>query len=509
MKDVSAFRDALRQSRDAFQLMSEGVVFADSHGVITFANTAAAHLSGIGTADLEGTDGVALLAAAEELGVEVQSVPRLTSDGHSDGWLAILRALPAEERNALPIEHRPIDNSDVLDLLAHLELGDDLDDTIQRLCTSIAAMPGLDGAMIMLLPASGDLIYKAHAGPARVSYTKDQRLPLKSAESIIDMTMAGPWVVGANSAASWRLFGPLALGLRLAGIRATGYAAMRVGGKILGVLGVASMAKDGVAILESRLDRLAQVAGVAAAMINNQSLEFGRQESVRSAVRDCIDARKFHAVFQPIVRIPDGTVFAYEALTRFDDGVTPEAHFRGAHAVGLGRELEEAAARLALDSCHELPADMTIALNFSPEVFTQLASTDFLQHASRPLIVEITEHVQIVDYAGLLNALASAPHLAVAVDDAGAGFASLRHIVELQPQYVKLDIGLIRDLHLDPARASLVAGMCHFARNTGTVLIAEGVECAAEADALRALGVELAQGFYFGRPATAEHFAAS
>ena len=508
MSDDSALRDAIRQSRDAFQLMSEGVVFADRHDNIAFANAAAAFLAGATTRDLEGTSGLTLLAAAEELGVEVRKVPRLAVDGRDDGWLAILRSLPAEERDSLPIEHRPIDSSDVLDLVARMELGDDLDDTIQRLCTSIAAMPGLDGAMIMLLPASGDLIYKAHAGPARVSYTKDQRLPLKSAESIIDMTLAGPWVVAVNSVAAWRLFGPLALGLRVAGIRATAYAAMRVGGKMLGVLSVASMAKDGLAILESRLDRLAQVAGVAATMINNQSLEFGRHEILRATVRDCIDTQQFHTVFQPIVQISDGTAFAYEALTRFDDGAAPDAHFRDAHAVGLGLELEVAAARLALDSCHALPADMPIALNFSPEMITGALSTDFLQHPSRPLIVEITEHVQIVDYAGLLNALAGAPHLALAVDDAGAGFASLRHIVELQPKYVKLDIGLIRDLHVDPARAALVAGMCHFARTTGTVLIAEGVGCSEEAEALRALGVDLAQGYHFARPALATTFSA-
>lgn len=506
MSDDNDLRDALRQAHAVFQLMSEGIVFADRHNRITFANTAAALLSGSAWGEIEGTDGLALLTAAEKRGVEVQSVPRLSPDGHEEGWLAILRSLPSAERDS-PIEHRLVDNSDVLDLVARMELGDDLDDTIQRLCTAIAEMPGLDGAMIMLLPTSGDLIYKAHAGPARVAYTKNQRLPLKSAESIIDMTVAGPWVVAVNSFAAWRLFGPLALGLRVAGIRATAYAAMRVGGKILGVLGVASMAKDGVAILESRLDRLAQVAGVAATMINNQSLEFGRQEITRTAVRDCIDAREFHSVFQPIVRILDGTVVAYEALTRFDDGVAPELHFRDAQAVGLGIELEAAAARLALDSCQMLPADMSIATNFSPEAFTALVTADFLQHPSHPLIVEITEHVQIVDYAELLSALASAAHIALAVDDAGAGFASLRHIVELQPKFVKLDIGLIRDLHRDPARAALVAGMCHFARTTGTVLIAEGVECLEELEALRTLGVELAQGFYFAHPAIAEHFA--
>ena len=97
-------------------------------------------------------------------------------------------------------------------------------------------------------------------------------------------------------------------------------------------------------------------------------------------------------------------------------------------------------------------------------------------------------------------ALTHLPHVRLAVDDAGAGFASLRHILELRPDFVKLDIGLVRGVNADPARAAMVAGVCHFASVTGTRLIAEGVETQAEADSLRVLGVELAQGYLFGRP---------
>jgi EAL domain-containing protein (putative c-di-GMP-specific phosphodiesterase class I) len=87
----------------------------------------------------------------------------------------------------------------------------------------------------------------------------------------------------------------------------------------------------------------------------------------------------------------------------------------------------------------------------------------------------------------------------VAVDDAGAGFASLRHILELQPDIIKLDIALVRDIDVDPARQALAAGLRHFAALTGTTLVAEGVETMAEANAVRSLGVELAQGYLFSR----------
>ncbi len=89
----------------------------------------------------------------------------------------------------------------------------------------------------------------------------------------------------------------------------------------------------------------------------------------------------------------------------------------------------------------------------------------------------------------------------LAVDDAGAGFASLRHILELDPAFVKLDISLIRGIDRDPAKQALVAGMRHFTRTTKRRLIAEGVETEAEARTLAELDVRLVQGYLFGRPA--------
>jgi EAL domain-containing protein (putative c-di-GMP-specific phosphodiesterase class I) len=88
----------------------------------------------------------------------------------------------------------------------------------------------------------------------------------------------------------------------------------------------------------------------------------------------------------------------------------------------------------------------------------------------------------------------------LAVDDAGAGFASFRHILELDPAFVKLDRSLVQGIDGDPTKQALVAGMRHFARATHRRLIAEGVETDAEAAALAALDVRLAQGYLFGRP---------
>ena len=88
----------------------------------------------------------------------------------------------------------------------------------------------------------------------------------------------------------------------------------------------------------------------------------------------------------------------------------------------------------------------------------------------------------------------------VSVDDAGAGFASLRHILELKPDFVKLDVALVRGIEADPARQALIVGLCHFAARTGAILIAEGIETAAEAETVRGLGVPFGQGYLLGRP---------
>ena len=88
----------------------------------------------------------------------------------------------------------------------------------------------------------------------------------------------------------------------------------------------------------------------------------------------------------------------------------------------------------------------------------------------------------------------------IAVDDAGAGFASMQHVVELEPQVVKLDISLVRGVDADPARQALIAGMHYFAERTHCELLAEGIETEAELEALKALGIRLGQGYLLVAP---------
>jgi EAL domain-containing protein (putative c-di-GMP-specific phosphodiesterase class I) len=121
--------------------------------------------------------------------------------------------------------------------------------------------------------------------------------------------------------------------------------------------------------------------------------------------------------------------------------------------------------------------------------------------ARRLVLVEVTEHTAIADYPAFRAAMdALGPSVEFAVDDAGTGFSSLRHIVELRPAFVKLDRSLVAGIESDEARHAMVVGLNHFARATGCRLIAEGIETDREFAVLRALDIPLGQGYLLGRP---------
>jgi EAL domain-containing protein (putative c-di-GMP-specific phosphodiesterase class I) len=208
---------------------------------------------------------------------------------------------------------------------------------------------------------------------------------------------------------------------------------------------------------------------------------------------------------QPVVELATGAVVGHEALSRFPSWKGPGTAglFTEAAAVGLGVELEEIAARAALEVARRRPAGLTLAVNLSPEALTCDSVVDLLlDHRDCALAVEITEHSRVDDYEAVLVATGRlrGSGIGISVDDAGAGYASLRHILRLRPDIIKLDIGLVMGLHDDPARQALTSAMVAFSDETGARLVAEGVEEEAEREALLARGVRYGQGYLFGRP---------
>jgi EAL domain-containing protein (putative c-di-GMP-specific phosphodiesterase class I) len=222
----------------------------------------------------------------------------------------------------------------------------------------------------------------------------------------------------------------------------------------------------------------------------------------RSRVLDAIDGAGRHHVLQPIVDVRTRTAVGAEALARFATApFAPDLWFAAAERVGLRIPLEIAAARTALTSLDSVAGYLSI--NLSPDAITSGALDALLAGVDRSrVVVEITEHQVVDDYATLAAALA--PHrgagLRLAIDDAGAGYASFRHILKLSPDYIKIDMSLVRDINLDPVRQALTASLLTFARTAGAQLIAEGVETQAELDLLARLGVTLVQGYLLGRP---------
>ncbi|HEV7679972.1 MAG TPA: EAL domain-containing protein [Candidatus Dormibacteraeota bacterium] len=213
-----------------------------------------------------------------------------------------------------------------------------------------------------------------------------------------------------------------------------------------------------------------------------------------------------HMVFQPVVELTTRRVVGYEALSRF--AMTPERPpdhwFAEAAALGRGTELEVAALRTAAELHPLLPRGVFLAVNASPATVMNRSAQEVLDHLAGAgvVVVEVTEHAPVEDYDRLRDALAplAARGVRLAVDDVGAGFASLRHIVKLGPDIIKLDIALTRGIDADPSLQALAAAMISFASRTGKEIIAEGIETEEELDTLLELGVSRGQGYLLGRP---------
>ncbi|HZU73491.1 MAG TPA: EAL domain-containing protein [Acidimicrobiales bacterium] len=227
--------------------------------------------------------------------------------------------------------------------------------------------------------------------------------------------------------------------------------------------------------------------------------ELGEQPRVIDLV---IAERAFSTAFQPIVEIATGDIVGFEALTRFDDGALPKERFHDAGRFGLSGALETATLASAVEAAKLLPPGPWLAINVSPSMLLDAESlNEIVTGTDRAIVLELTEHDPIEDYVAVSRARQRLPHgVRLSVDDVGSGYSSLRHILQLRPDYIKLDREWVVDIDADPARQSLVVALADFASRTGVELIAEGVETRAELDTLIELGVCLAQGYLVGEP---------
>ncbi|MCU1596105.1 MAG: response regulator receiver modulated diguanylate phosphodiesterase [Frankiales bacterium] len=223
----------------------------------------------------------------------------------------------------------------------------------------------------------------------------------------------------------------------------------------------------------------------------------------KADVLELLARTDLQVALQPVLELATGATVGQEALARFGGRVPTDRWFRAAALHGLGHELERVTMKAALDTLATLPADQFLAINSSPASLSDEAVLALLHGADLSrVVVEITEHDAVNDYEltrATLGALRRGG-ARIAVDDVGAGFASLRHVLLLQPDVVKLDTSLTKDVHDSPRQQAIVRALVTFADEVGAVVLGEGIEVAEQVPALVDAGVALGQGWHLGIP---------
>ncbi len=255
-------------------------------------------------------------------------------------------------------------------------------------------------------------------------------------------------------------------------------------------------------------ERDMQVMRAFAALVNDHielSIESDeRQNASREALQALLKSRELEIWHQPIFDLDRQCEVGAECLARFPDRVLrgPEQWFAEAASIGMGLELELYTVAQALGTSRRMAAGEYISINISPTTLVSGRLWDLLPPNGRDrIVIEITEHEHISDYSNAACAIDLLKQRArIAIDDVGAGFAGLRHIVDLRPDILKIDRQLTSEIDADPARRALVTALIHYAGEIGAQLIAEGIETQEELETLRDLGVHFGQGFLLGKP---------
>ncbi|PSJ21032.1 hypothetical protein CVH10_14705 [Halomonas sp. ND22Bw] len=256
---------------------------------------------------------------------------------------------------------------------------------------------------------------------------------------------------------------------------------------------------------ERDLALLRTVADIVSRQIEQRFRARREENAAVARVEGVLAQQAVKIVYQPIYDRSVGRVVGYESLARFsaEPYRTPDVWFSEAKRVGAGERLEMLAIRQALTALEALPDGTYLAVNVSPvHIISGAVARTLAGHDASRIVLEVTEHERVADYAAFREAVAPLRQRGVrlAIDDAGAGYATFQHILELDIDIIKLDISLIRDLHLDRRRRALTASLIAFAETIDAVVIAEGVECQEELEALWEFGVYKTQGYHIGRP---------
>ncbi len=537
-RDVSERERTRREHARLATIVEEavdGIVIADADGRITYANPAFVSGIGRGLQDLVGSrmpdvtldvldpatiadidrtiaGGRRWLGEVDQRGadatlrhVEISVTPGRDPAGAISNYVSVFRDVTdlREAENELALEARV--RAVLVESLHTIPAEATVEQAAQAICEQLVTLPFVDLAAIEVFLGATDVQIIAQSAPPGYPVTAGTFLPPIRAAIVRERAASGAWAqyVTTNPADGW-----IAQDVA-AGLKALAYGPIVHGDHIGGCLQIGTFDERFARTLVEKMPAVISFSATSSALLAERLHRMYRQAELRRALASVLASRSFHPVFQPIVDLETGETVGYEALTRFDSGQRPDLCFADAWSVGLGPELEIATVEAAVAAAKGLPSGQWLDVNISPRVLEDADRlSQVLWPAERPIVLEITEHEVIEDYGAVREAIRALGHdVRLAVDDAGAGVANFGHIIELRPDFVKLDISLVRRVNANLGRQAMVVGMRHFSRTAGCRLVAEGIETEEEAATLTGLGVEFGQGYLFGHPEPVEVWA--
>ena len=232
-----------------------------------------------------------------------------------------------------------------------------------------------------------------------------------------------------------------------------------------------------------------------------------------AALKKIIKEEEVYTLFHPIVKLPDYKIMGYEALSRGPgqgEFERPDKLFKIAYQSDLIIELDRLCRKKALAAASDMAPERMLFLNVEPDSVNDpdlrqiAASTLLLDSKLTPdqIVLEITERSAIINFSAFRSTLEyfRALGFKIAIDDAGAGYATLQSIIELKPDFLKIDMSLIRNIDTDNVKQQLVKALQRFGHETGVKVIAEGIETKAELKTLLEMDIDFGQGFVFAYP---------
>ena len=513
------------------------VIVSDPSGVIEYVNPAFERLTGYSAADVIGRTEASILRSGVQppeyyaaldgafrrgepwsgrltdrrrdgslFEYEASFAPIRDPDGRVIGSVEIGRDRTRERELEADLALEATVRSVLDSALRSVPSGASLEQAAQTMCEALAALPGIAFVAVFAFTVTNEIAAVAHRAPPGFPATHGPSA--HRGAGMHERSARGPWAEIWEPHPEDGIWGSALTEL---GTRAAAFGPIVHGDHVDGIVMVATPDETLARMLVEKGPTVLDLSTTPSALLAERLHARRVDAELRRTLEQVLAAHSFHPVFQPIVELASGEVVGYEALTRFDSGQRPDLCFADAWSVGLGPDLERATLEAAVAAGKRLPAGRWLDLNISPRLLADAKRLSaVLWQADRPLVLEITEHEAIEDYGAVREAIrALGKDMRLAVDDAGAGVANFGHIIELGPDFVKLDMSLVRRVNANLGRQAMVVGMRQFARSAGCRLVAEGIETEDEARTLAALGVEFGQGYLFGHSEPVEVWAAT